>query len=250
MQGGLQQQRDFLLAQPVRPRIFHARPGPIADALQFSPFHPQDDFGGAGIAVDDLELRADQGVQEPRRRLRIDAGGAADDQLLLEKIVGRLVRRGVPRRHYGHFAVDDSDPVETLEIEAYRLRVPVLYQQHAPHHESDDGAVPGCRIVDVIGRRETARSRHVLHDDGWIARDMFAEVARHQTRLSVITAARAGTDDERYLPAGVEFGNRLRCGAYRGEEHASSEQECDTVIIRSNTSMIAPSQGVGVPRGW
>src|SRR5262249_49020820 len=229
MQGGLHQQRDFLVAQPIRPRRLQARPRPIADALQFSPFHRQNDFGGAGIAVDDLELRAEQRVQEPRRRLRIDAGGAADDQLLLEKVVGRLVRRGVPRRRHGHFAVDASDPVETDEIEADRLRVPVLYQQHAPHHESDDGAVLGSGIVDVIGRRETAGSRHVLHDDGRIARDMLAKVARYQTRLPAVAAARAGADDERDLPAGVEFGNRLRRGASRGEQHRSREEKRDAV---------------------
>src|SRR5262245_21734089 len=229
MQGDLQQQRDFLVAQPIRPRGLDARPRPIADALQFFPLHRQNDFGGPGIDVDDLELRADERVQEPRRRLRIDAGGAADDQLLLEKVVGRLVRRGVPRRRHRHFAVDTSDPVETLEIEADRLRVPVLYQQHAPHHEGDDGAVPGRGIGDVIGRRETAGSRHVLHDDGRRARDMLTEVARHQTRLSVVAAARAGADDESDLPAGVEFGNRLRRGASCGEQCCGREQKRDPV---------------------
>src|SRR5262249_3306962 len=211
------------------PRGLQPRPRPIADALQFSPLHRQNDFGGAGIAVDDLELRADERVQEPRRRLRIDAGGAADDQLLLEKVLGRLVRRGVPCRHHRHFAVDASDPVETGEVEAYRLRVPVLYQQHAPHHEGDHGAVPGRGIGDVIGRRETAGSRHVLHDDGRRARDMLTEVARHQTRLSVVAAARAGADDERHLLAGVEFGNRLRRGSFCGEDPDSREQKRDTV---------------------
>src|SRR6266487_5966131 len=58
---------------------------------------------------------------------------------------------------------------------------------------------------------------------------MLAKVARHQTRLSVVAAARAGTDDERDLPAGVEFGNRLRRGAFCGEEHGSREQKSETV---------------------
>src|SRR5262249_16063552 len=170
--------------------------------------------------------------------------------LLLEKVAGRLVRRGVPRRHHGHLTVDASDPIETLEIEAYRLRVPVLYQQHAPHHEGDHGAVPSRGIVDVIGRGDTPRSRHVLYDDGASAGAMFAGVARHQTRLSVITAARAGTDDERYLPARVEFGHRLRRGSFCGEEHRRREQKSDTVHRRSNPSMLAPSRDVGVPREW
>src|SRR5258707_14485911 len=113
-----------------------------------------------------------------------------------------------------------------------------------------DRAVPGGGIVDIIGRRETARARHVLHDDARSARDMLAEVARHQTRLSIVAAARAGADDERYLPAGVELRNRLRRGSSCGEEHGSREQKRDTVHRRSNLSMPALSRHVGVPQGW
>jgi hypothetical protein len=79
---------------------------------------------------------------------------------------------------------------------------------------------------------------------------MLAEVARHQARLSIVTAARAGADDERDLPAGVEFGNRLRRRSSCGEEHGSREQKRDTVHRRSNLSMLALSRDVGVRRGW
>ena len=102
LERALHQQRDLLVAQPVRPHRLEARPRPVGDALHLAALDRERDLRGAVVAGDDLELGADQRVVEPRRGLGIDAGDAADDQLLVEQILarscaGRCARRASPR---------------------------------------------------------------------------------------------------------------------------------------------------------
>ena len=64
------------------------------------------------IAIDDLELGADQDVEQARRGLGIDAGHPADDQFALEQVLDGLVRRRVPRCRDADLAADAADPAE------------------------------------------------------------------------------------------------------------------------------------------
>src|SRR5262249_46236738 len=62
----------------------------------------------------------------------------------------------------------------------------------------------------VVGRGDAARSRHVLHDDRWIARNVPAEMPCNQARLMIIATADSGSDDEVDLPSGVKILGRGR----------------------------------------
>ncbi len=76
-----------------------------------------------------------------------------------------------------------------------------LAAQHLEHggaliDAGNIGAVlRGCRI-NVVGRAHAAGSRHVLHDDVRVARDMIAHVAREQAGIEIIAAAGAETDHD------------------------------------------------------
>ena len=63
--------------------------------------------------------------------------------------------------------------------------------------------------VQVIGGGEPAGAGHVLHDDGRIAGDVFAEVARDIAGVEIEAAAAGGRDDDPDLLAPVELGDGL-----------------------------------------
>ena len=87
---------------------------------------------------------------------------------------------------------------------------------------ADCSTVPGCDGVEVICCAQAAGPRHVLYDDGRIAWNMPAEMARHQPREQVVAAADPIADDQGDGPALVEIrdrvGVRMRRDREAGEE--------------------------------
>jgi hypothetical protein len=75
---------------------------------------------------------------------------------------------------------------------------------------ADHAAVARRRSVELICHHHAAGGRQVLHDDGGIARNMRADVARHRARKQVIAAARRGSDHDPQLPAAVERRHVIR----------------------------------------
>src|SRR3954466_5367914 len=69
----------------------------------------------------------------------------------------------------------------------------------------------------MIGSSQAARARHILHHDVWLARDMPAEMARHQPAIDVIAAAGSITDDQAHLPAAIKVRNRISARGLRRE---------------------------------
>ena len=63
----------------------------------------------------------------------------------------------------------------------------------------------GALLEHEIGGGHAAGGRHVLHDDGRIAGNVLAEMARRGARLQVVSAADAGADNEGDLLAGIEI---------------------------------------------
>src|SRR5262245_32865354 len=68
------------------------------------------------------------------------------------------------------------------------------------HH----GAVARGVIVEIVCRPDTARARHVLHDDRGTSRQMGGQEAREQTAVGIIDAGGTAADDEADLLASVE----------------------------------------------
>ena len=90
-------------------------------------------------------------------------------------------------------------------VEADRLRIPIFNQQHGALHKGNCGAIIWRDVIDVVGRCETAGTRHVLYDDDWIAWDVLAKMPCDKARLGVVPAARTGANYEGNLLAGIEI---------------------------------------------
>ena len=70
---------------------------------------------------------------------------------------------------------------------------------------SDHAAVLGGDVVQIHRGLEAARARHVLRNDGRIARDVLSDETGKQARVDVVAAADAVADDERNGTAAVEI---------------------------------------------
>ena len=72
-------------------------------------------------------------------------------------------------------------------------------------------------------RAHAARTGHVLHDDGGIARYIFAEVAREGARMQIITAAghKADRDIDDFVSVEIShrIGLRSACYTCKAEGH-------------------------------
>ena len=82
-----------------------------------------------------------------------------------------------------------------------------------PFHDAHERAVPRGEIEKVVGRGQTARARHVLHDDGRSAGDVTADVARHGAGIDVVPAARRRSDHYGDRLARVEIRNIVSGGS-------------------------------------
>jgi hypothetical protein len=72
-------------------RRLHARPRPAAAPLDLAALHRHDHVVAAGIACDDLEMRAQNAVEHARELIGVGAGtGAADGELLGEQVFGSM----------------------------------------------------------------------------------------------------------------------------------------------------------------
>ena len=77
--------------------------------------------------------------------------------------------------------------------------------------DAADHAAVARRLQRHVVRGDNAgRLRHVLHDDGGVARQFLGEIARQQPRADVVVVADLVADDHLDLPALVEFLGALR----------------------------------------
>ncbi len=77
--------------------------------------------------------------------------------------------------------------------------------------------------VEVVGRAQAARSRHVLHHDRRMARNIAADVPRNQSGAEIVAAAGPVADDQVDGPVALEIRDRvgMRGHRQRGEESIS-----------------------------
>ena len=83
-------------------------------------------------------------------------------------------------------------------------------QWHVAGDQAEGGAILGREIVEIVGRDQAAGARHVLYDDGRIAGDIPADMARQQATKDVEAASRPIADHERNGFALVELFDGLR----------------------------------------
>ena len=89
-----------------------------------------------------------------------------------------------------------SEPAEPAQVELHALTTGDLVHHLRLVKEADDGAVLRGRIEDVIGGDETAAARHVLNDNNRSARNVPADVARHEASGGVKATARPRANND------------------------------------------------------
>ena len=197
----------------------HARPRPAAAALDLAPLHGQSDVVAAGIAANDLELGAEDAVEDARKLIGI--GGlprAADDQLVLEHICKLADTARFPRDADAHLIVGAADPGELVGLELCAARAQQGIECGATADGPDDGAVLRPDIVEPVGEPQTPCTLQVLGDDGRIARDVLAKVTCKHPGIKIIGAAYAISDVELDILAFVEFRRPLCASGQRRQQ--------------------------------
>src|SRR4029079_1267170 len=95
-----------------------ARPGESAAPLRFSPLHGKVHLITAGIAVHDLEFRAEQAIHRLRKLRRVvPRDSAADYQIPHQQVVEISDAGRVPRRAGADFVVGAPEPIELCRVE-------------------------------------------------------------------------------------------------------------------------------------
>ena len=123
-------------------------------------------------------------------------GAAAFGRLLgVTQIVDRFKWR------VGAYEVDDvvflrrADPSKLAPIEFGFRAGDELFEVGRGIESADSQAIRLGHTVDKIRRDHAAGARHILHDHRRVARNMFADILRHQARPQIVAAARRRTDN-------------------------------------------------------
>src|SRR5262249_37928619 len=107
---------------------------------------------------------------------------------------------------------------------------------------AERGAVLGRDVVEVARGNVAAGARHVLCDYGGIARQMAADMPRHDTAPEVVAAAWPEADDHLHRLAGERVAGGLGVGRGRnGKRHARAEQYCEPYCVAEYHPCLAPS---------
>ena len=205
-----------------------ADPAERGMALDFAALHREVDLRGVGVAADDLEFGAEDRIGDHRHVVGRGPGtDRADDGLGAEQIGERLRARLGPDHHDLRLGRRTADPLEAREVEAHRLGRQQRCGRDAVGHHAEHRAVARRDVVELVHQREARRARHVLHDRGRIARQVFAEVARQQPRGEIVAAARPGADADLDPLAAIEFLDAL-CVRRGGEGDTEKERDGET----------------------
>ena len=148
----------------------------------------------------------------------VGAGGGADDQFLLHRLLDRGHARGVPGDADMHLAVEVADPAQLGRIVVGADEAEQRRLGHAALHRGDGEPVRRRDFGDIARRAQSAGARHVLHHEGRIAGYEPAEMTCKEPRKGVEAAGWSGCDhDPHRLPAEEVFRRRLRHG-WRGQQ--------------------------------
>src|SRR5262249_18709572 len=87
--------------------------------------------------------------------------------------------------------------------------LPRLVERGRLDNDAERRSILRRKLVEIIGRLEAARARHVLRDDRRLPGNMLAEMARDQTPVEIVAAACGVADDDGDGPARKELLDRL-----------------------------------------
>src|ERR1700722_1485693 len=204
-------------------------PGIADDAVKLAALDGQHQFLSAGIAGNDLELGAEQGVERLGEYLLIAPGaGRANFQgRAIENILEAWCRPGLANEKATNLVVHAAEPGEFGGVEFRRPKRRVedrLHGDTAPDN-GDLRPVSRRRMRHVARQIKGARARPVLWDDQWIAGKVFAEIAGEQPAIGVIaiTGGRIADQEPNLLADKTGF-VLLRLAPRREREHDGQPQ--------------------------
>jgi hypothetical protein len=207
----LDQHDHFLLVDPRFVRRLHARPRPAAAAIDLAALHRHHHVVAAGIAFDDLEMRAEHVVEHARELIGVGAGaGAADGKLLGEQIL-EFGDAGILQRHTdADLVVGAAEPVEFLCIELVALADQERIEGDAAADGAERRAVLRRHAVEPVGEPQAAGAFHVARYQGRVSGNVRAHVTADHARIKVVGAAGRVADIFVDIAAFVEIGRALR----------------------------------------
>src|SRR5207247_8308100 len=133
------QELDGAILDPLRVVALDRGPRPATARLDLAALHRERDVVAAGVAGDELQLRAEDGVHRLREHVGIGAGpGAADEDGARVEVLEARDAGLAPRRAHAHLVVRAAEPAELrgLELRAFGAE-PLLDRDAAA-----DGAEP------------------------------------------------------------------------------------------------------------
>ena len=102
-----------------------------------------------------------------------------------------------------------------------RLRRQERRRRSGVRDQADDRAVARGGVVELVGQRQAAGALDVLHHNPGIARNVLAEMRRHETARKIVAGPRRKADAQLNLLAAIEIGHsvlRLRAADRRDHE--------------------------------
>ena len=175
---------------------------------------------------------AEHGVGQHREIVHGGAGrGRADDELSGECVCESLHRRGMPDIGDVRLAMGAADPDQPRSVVMGGRGLEQRIGGDRIERHADHGAVVRAERVKLVGHRNAAGGRLVLHDDQWVARDVLADMARDEPSEQVIGASRARADDKADPLATVKARHVVCCpGRYGGEENETQHEQPHPVL--------------------
>lgn len=221
---------NFLALRPERGR----RPE-RTHRLDFPGLHGEPHPRGAAIAFHDLDVVTQHVLQQQRvlGGRRALSGRAEDEPFgpgFLDALDARAARRGAARRILGQGA----DPADLVHVVAHVLAAEQKGDGVGRRGQHDPRAVLRTGVEDVVERLDAARTRHVLHDDAWVARHVLAEMRLEEAREGVGAAAGAEADDQCDRLAAIEILGRIGAGLRRGDEQRGAPGRCGQYLANGS----------------
>src|SRR5437763_15948716 len=214
-------------------------PRPAAARLDLAALHGERDVVAAGVAGDELQLGAEDGVHRLREDVGIGArAGAADEDGARVEVLEARDSGLAPRRAHAHLVVRAAEPAEFRGLELRALGAEQRIERDAAADGAEYRAVLRRRLVQPVRKSQASRAFHVLRHDHRIAGKLLSHVASEEPGIDIVAAAHAVADVELDHLAFVELA--LRLGERRGDD---ADQETNgelhqPLLTRNDASMI------------
>src|SRR5262249_28262224 len=155
--------------------------------------------------------RAEEVAEHVREHVVVGAGAlSAHGERHREHVVPAFELGGVPGYAHGRLVADAADPGVAPRIELAGIRTEQWLHRYAAANHTERGAVLRRDVVEEVGEPQASGTGHVLRHDGWIARDVLADVAGKEAPAEVVVAADGVADQQLDGLAAVKVGHRLR----------------------------------------